>query len=117
MNGIKAFNDQRQEYVKAQLLQLNNTDQSPGLEYKLLQNTPNPFVTSTTINYMIPNASDVVIRIYDIRGQQVAAYRRQHDFGGQFSIEYDTEGGAGGILFYTLEAGGHFDVKKMLQLH
>lgn len=117
LEGIKAFNDQRMEYVKAQLLQLNNTDKTPGLEYRLLQNTPNPFVTSTTINYMIPGASDVVIKIYNVRGQLVSSYKRKHDYGGQFSIEFDAGGGAGGILFCTMEAGGHVGVKKMLQLH
>lgn len=114
--GIKEFNNQRQEHVKRQLLALSNTDKIAPVDYKLLQNYPNPFVGSTTIRYLLPEAGDVVIKIYNAQGQQVALFSQQHDSGGHFSVMIDARKYAGGIYFYTLEVEGHYDVKKMLLL-
>ena len=38
---------------------------------KLYQNFPNPFATTTTINYTLPENGRVTLRIYDITGQVI----------------------------------------------
>ena len=114
--GIKDFNNQRQAYVKAQLLELYNTDKILPAKHKLLQNFPNPFITSTTIRYMVHKATDVEIRIYNSLGQQVASYRKHHDSAGHFSLEFDARGRGGGIYYYALECDRYYDVKKMMLL-
>jgi hypothetical protein len=116
LENIKDFNNQRQDYVKAQLLKLLNTDKIAPVEYRLLQNYPNPFVTSTTIKYQLPVAGDATIKIYNAHGQMVSNYRQQHNSSGHFSLLLDARNYAGGIYFYSLEVDGYYEVKKMMLL-
>ena len=116
LDQIKEFNNQRQEYVKQHLLELYNTDKIPPVEYMLMQNYPNPFVISTTIRYLLPEAGDVEIRIYNSLGQQVVSYQNQHDSEGQYTLEFDATNRGGGIYYYTFECNGYYEVKKMLLL-
>ncbi len=115
--GIKDFNNQRQEHVKAQLLDLYNSIQELSMKANLLQNYPNPFTNSTMIYYKLPQAGTVVINIYNSSGQLVASNKRQHSSEGQFSVEFNATGYAGGIYLYTLEGEGFFEVEKMLLLN
>ena len=41
------------------------------LSFNLKQSYPNPFNSSTLIEYSIPNASDVTIKIYDVLGEEI----------------------------------------------
>jgi hypothetical protein len=86
------------------------------VEYRLLQNYPNPFVTSTTIKYQLPVAGDATIKIYNAHGQMVSTYRQQHNSSGHFSLLLDARNYAGGIYFYSLEVDGYYEVKKMMLL-
>jgi len=109
--------NQRQDYVKKQLLELYNTEKIAPVEYRLMQNYPNPFIRSTTIKYLLPEAANVVIKVYNTHGQQVASYRNQHDSEGHYSVEFTPRGRSSGIFFYTFEGGGHYEVKKMTILN
>jgi len=116
LNGIREFNNQRLEYVKTQLLELFQTDQIPPVEYMLLQNYPNPFVTSTTIRYMVPEASTIRFKVFDSRGQLIHSFEKQHDSAGHYSFEFDAFNHAAGIFYYSLEGGGQYQVMKMMLL-
>jgi len=89
------------------------------VEFALHQNYPNPFNPVTTINFDLPNITDVSLVIYDITGRKVrtlvsnnnidAGYKKivwngRDDFG---------NGVATGMYIYRLIAGDFVDVKKM----
>ncbi|MEA3391869.1 MAG: T9SS type A sorting domain-containing protein, partial [Candidatus Marinimicrobia bacterium] len=89
------------------------------VEFALHQNYPNPFNPVTTINFDLPNITDVSLVIYDITGRKVrtlvsnsnidAGYKKivwngRDDFG---------NGVATGMYIYRLVAGDFVDVKKM----
>jgi len=93
----------------------------PG-EYRLAQNYPNPFNPSTTIEYALPNRSNVRIVITNMLGQQVALLVNGEQEAGYHEIKWQASI-ASGIYFYRFEAvdvtnpnNRFVQVKKMLLL-
>jgi hypothetical protein len=93
----------------------------PG-RYALLENYPNPFNPSTTIEFDLPKAGHVILEIYNAMGQRVRTLTdRQFVQGGRYKIEWNGRDGLGrlvgsGVYFYRLEAGDVILNKKMLLL-
>jgi hypothetical protein len=116
LQWIKDFNNERPDHMKEHILKWLDTEKIFPVNFKLLQNYPNPVVGSTTIRYQLPQAGEVLIRIINAHGQQIFSYRNRHDTGGHFSMEFDARGHGSGIYFYSLEVEGRFLVKKMTVL-
>ncbi len=85
----------------------------PG-EYKLHQNYPNPFNPVTNINFDIPKAGLVSIKVYDITGREISTLVNQSMEAGSFNVEFDASSIASGTYFYKIQAGNFTDVKKMM---
>ena len=85
------------------------------------QNYPNPFRSSTTINYGLPVDSDVNFCIYNLLGQRVRTLNMKQSAGYK-SYTWDRTDDAGnvvgsGIYFYVLKADDEFQAnRKMLVL-
>ncbi len=93
------------------------------IEFRLAQNYPNPFMSSTVIEFALPEKCYVSISIYNVLGEEVASILegiKPPDF---YRVELTPVNLAGGIYFYRIVArseksGQVFsDVKKMLYLH
>jgi len=82
--------------------------------YSLSQNYPNPFNPSTTINYSIPRASNVTLKIYNTQGQLVLNISGKNREPGYYSEDINASSWASGIYFYILTAGDFKETKKML---
>jgi hypothetical protein len=89
--------------------------------YGLSQNFPNPFNPSTSINYSIPKASYVSLKIYNTLGQSVMNIPMKYREPGYYSEDITASSWASGIYFYKLEvkdatnsANIFTDIKKML---
>lgn len=82
--------------------------------YKLEQNYPNPFNPKTVINYSIPRQENVSIKVYDVKGNEVATLINQRQNAGNYNIEWDGEGFASGVYYYKLTAGDFVETKKMM---
>ncbi len=85
-------------------------------EFNLYQNYPNPFNPATTIQYQIPEASFVQIKVFDILGSEVATLVNENKQAGNYFINFDASSLASGIYFYTLKAGDFISTKKMILL-
>jgi hypothetical protein len=77
--------------------------------FGLLQNYPNPFNPSTTIQYGLPVQSVVLLKVYDILGQEVATVVNTEQSAGFFTVHWNgqTQSGslvASGVYFYRIEA-------------
>ena len=87
------------------------------LSYQLEQNYPNPYNPNTTIEYSLPQASNVTINLYNILGQRIkqlmTGLRKE---AGYHQIEWDASRISSGIYYYRIEAGEFQDVKKMILL-
>ncbi|HEX2962533.1 MAG TPA: S8 family serine peptidase [Ignavibacteriales bacterium] len=83
------------------------------IEYSLSQNYPNPFNPGTQIDYSIPEASDVTLKVYNILGREVATLVNMHQNSGRYTAEFKSEGLPSGIYIYRLKAGSYTSAKKM----
>jgi len=84
--------------------------------FALHQNTPNPFVRSTTIGFDLPEAISAVITIYDVAGKTVKTY--QVDGSKGFNrITFDRPELTTGVLYYKLETESNTAVKKMILMN
>lgn len=82
--------------------------------FTLEQNYPNPFNPGTFINYQIPESEFVILKIYDIMGQEVAELINEKQNAGTYKIEFDASSLSSGLYLYTLTAGKFTQSKKML---
>lgn len=93
----------------------NNTIYLPS-RYKLFQNYPNPFNPTTTINYSIPKASFVTIKVYDLLGKEVATLVNEVKSIGNYNVEFNASILTSGIYFYRMKAGSFVETKKLILL-
>lgn len=84
--------------------------------YTLMQNFPNPFNPLTTITYFIPKSSNVKIRVTDEVGREVKILVNEFQNTGSYSAEFNGDGIASGIYYYTIEAGKFAETKKMIMV-
>jgi hypothetical protein len=89
------------------------TVEVPGT-FQLSQNYPNPFNAFTKINYSLPKASKVTIKLYDILGRLVKELVNDFKDVGYHSLTFDGTNLSSGVYFYKLEAGTFVDSKKMV---
>ncbi len=98
-------------------------------DFYLSQNYPNPFNPSTKIKYSIPNVvsglpggqasfslSNVVLKVYDILGREVATLVNKQQAPGNYEITFVSSGLSSGTYFYTLKYGDRIETKKMILL-
>ena len=83
---------------------------------ELKSNYPNPFNPSTTIDFALKDASDMTLKIYDIRGAEVATLVDGYQEAGHYSIHFTPEIMASGTYLYVLDAGDFREVRRMLYL-
>ena len=89
--------------------------------FSLDQNYPNPFNPTTTINYTLPEATEVSIVVYDMMGREVKRLVSEHKDAGYHSITWDATNDrgnklSGGIYLYSIQAGSYHKTQKMVLL-
>jgi len=89
--------------------------------YSLSQNYPNPFNPTTTIQYELPQRSDVRISIYDLLGKQVVILISESQDAGYKSVIWDATNDQGqpvsaGVYFYQIKAGDFVQTREMILL-
>ena len=84
-------------------------------EYSLSQNYPNPFNPSTTIQYSLPEAGDVTVRIYNLLGQEVkTVFNNVSQSAGTHKVVFSASELPSGIYFYSFRVNDFVQVKKMI---
>ena len=80
------------------------------------KNYPNPFNSSTTIEYNLPVYSDVRIDIFDSLGRKIQTIDAGCPGAGRHSLIWDAGGLSSGLYIYKILAGGYSESNKMLMI-
>jgi hypothetical protein len=83
-------------------------------EYNLSQNYPNPFNPTTVINYSIPKAGHVTIKVYNVLGKEVATLVNEEKPAGTYAVNFSAQHYSSGVYYYTISAGNFSATKKMI---
>jgi hypothetical protein len=97
------------------LTQTNNTIVAP-LTFELKQNYPNPFNASTTIEFSLPAAEHVSLKLYNALGQFVSTLVDESLDEGQHQVVWHTSVQSSGIYFMTLQSASFKQTKRMMLL-
>ncbi|RMD96957.1 MAG: T9SS C-terminal target domain-containing protein [Calditrichaeota bacterium] len=87
-------------------------------KFALLQNYPNPFNPETQIRFQLPEASHVVLKIFNPLGIEIRTLAEGSFQPGYYQIRWDGRDAAGrpvpsGLYFYKIVANNFTQVKKM----
>jgi hypothetical protein len=84
--------------------------------FELDQNYPNPFNPSTVISWQLAVSSHVLLKVYDVLGNEVATLVNETKSSGRYEVVFDGANFSSGLYLYELKAGKFSEVKKMLLL-
>jgi len=87
----------------------------PG-KFELYQNYPNPFNPDTKIIYELPMKDNVVLKVYNILGQEVKTLVNEVQTPGRHEYIFDASNLASGVYFYKIVTGKNISIKKMVFL-
>jgi photosystem II stability/assembly factor-like uncharacterized protein/N-acetylneuraminic acid mutarotase len=82
--------------------------------YRLEQNYPNPFNPSTVIGYSLPVNGFVLLKVYNVLGQEVATLVDEVKQSGIYSITWNAKNHPGGVYVYRMTANDFIETKKLI---
>ncbi|MBK8552916.1 MAG: T9SS type A sorting domain-containing protein [Ignavibacteria bacterium] len=82
-------------------------------KFALSQNYPNPFNHATKISYKLQNTNYVLLKVYDVRGIEVAELVNEKQTAGSYTVDFEASNLPSGIYFYKIHAGEFSDVRRM----
>lgn len=85
------------------------------VDYKL-NIYPNPFNPTTTIDYTVPQSSNISIVIYDVLGREIKRLVEGFKKAGHYSIIWTADTVASGTYFCRMESGTYLQTQKMILL-
>lgn len=83
---------------------------------ELKQNRPNPFDISTTIDYSLAEGGEVVLAVYNDKGQLVAQLDQGLKTSGSYAVLWNASNISQGVYYYSLKVNGMELVKKAVKL-
>jgi len=86
----------------------------PVAEFYLEQNYPNPFNPFTKIKYSVPQSSNVVIKVFDVLGNEIETLVNEEKPAGNYEITWNAANLPSAVYFYRIQAGSFFETKKMI---
>ena len=76
--------------------------------------SPNPFTESTTIYFHLTIPGNVVVKVYDAMGNEVAELVNEFMDKGAQSCLFNAAGHTDGMYFYTIRTGDRIESGKMV---
>lgn len=111
---LKGYNSTGQVIFETEEIKIGVT----GIRnFRLEQNTPNPFNPTTNITYELFDASYVKVKVFDLIGKEIATLVDQDQSKGTYTVQFDASkypNLTSGIYFYKIETSKYSEVKKMI---
>jgi hypothetical protein len=80
----------------------------------LAQNYPNPFNPNTTIEFSLPKASQVTLKIFNTLGEEVATLLREKRPAGKQNVVWNAGSLPSGVYMYRLEGEGFVETRRLV---
>ncbi len=113
-NALAYGQDRSQWDVDLVFESVSNTSSVLDESFSLSQNRPNPYSTTTLIDFELPNADQVIFHVIDVNGR-IVLERRLDGFAGKQTIELQAnELPAAGVYHYQLITSKATLAKSML---
>ena len=93
--------------------EVSETEEIPT-EIFLAQNYPNPFNPSTAIEYGLPQASRVTLKVFNVAGQLVATLFDGYQDAGRHEVIFNGARLSSGTYFTVLQAGSFKQVRRIV---
>lgn len=101
------FADGAAEVVEPVTLKSFGVTTAPAAtDYFLSANRPNPFSTSTFIEYTMPESGKVKLSVLDMLGQEIAVLVNATQGAGSYTVEFSAAGLATGVYIYKITVDG-----------
>lgn len=82
--------------------------------YKLDQNYPNPFTSSSRISYTLPASAMTTLKVYDVLGNEVATLVNEVKPPGSYSVNFDLNQSGAGVYYYRLQVDNFIQTRKLV---
>jgi flagellar hook assembly protein FlgD len=83
-------------------------------DFGVTQNFPNPFNSSTVINFTIPRVDHVTIKIFNLAGEELTTIQNGVLSAGRHQIRWQPLDLTSGTYFYRLQTSDLVDTKKLV---
>jgi len=90
------------------------SDNSASNKLTLYSNYPNPFNSTTTISYYLPNKSWVNLSVYNILGQLIESLVNEYQDQGYYKVTWYADDYSSGLYLCKISVGNLIEVKKCL---
>ncbi len=91
-----------------------DTDEIAAGEFRLYQNTPNPFKATTTIGFHLPKGGSATLKVFDLSGRVLQVVEGDYDKGYNEVLVDRSDLSASGVLYYQLETADNQATRKMI---
>jgi parallel beta-helix repeat protein len=86
------------------------------VSFVLCQNYPNPFNPSTMIQFSLPQAEFVTLKVFNMLGQEITTLVSKDLSAGTYKTEWNAQALPSGIYFYRLQTGTFCQTRKLVLL-
>ena len=93
---------------------VNTENEELPTEVALMGNYPNPFNPETTIGYVLPQASEVYLAVYDLLGHEAAVLVDRLQSAGRHTVRFDASNLPSGPYVYRLQTGDKIVARTMV---
>ncbi|MCX7798626.1 MAG: Ig-like domain-containing protein [Melioribacter sp.] len=106
------------DYLAVPTILLTSTETFANIpnSYTLSQNYPNPFNPYTFIEYQLPSAEKVELKVYDLLGRLVTTIVDEFQNAGSYKVIFDGSNLSSGVYFYRLRTNNYCETKCMVLL-